>query len=358
MNLLRRVSFWRPLQALLLGLAAVLVVHAQTNPAAQSLPFSLTSQSGSSLPVGVAAHKFAAIPITRTTAPGTADLAYNSGVTTGSWRDEAASGISLLASSATPAGALVVAIDTTGKTAIQVSWLCRTISQVASRDNSIALQYRVGTAGNFIDVGTTSTYTSAGKLAGDVSTTFTETLPAAAENLPVVQLRWIYWESAGTSGSRDRIAIDDISISGNSPTPTNPAAGASASPTAVQPGQGVLLTVTVTPGTNPASTGLSVTGDLTAIGGSPTQAFTAGAGNTFTYNATIPGNLSYGSKLLNFSVLDAQTRTATAALNLAVRGNLTIFHTNDTHARVTPHKWVIPQHSGGIRTPSLKTWAA
>ena len=103
--------------------------------------------------------------------------------------------------------------------------------------------------------------------------------------------------------------------------------------------------MTVTPGSSPASTGLTVTGDLTAIGGSATQAFTPGAGNTFTYNATVPGNAPYGSNVLNFTVSDAQGRTGSATLTLGVRGNLTIFHTNDTHARVTPHKWVVPAHS-------------
>ena len=128
--------------------------------------------------------------------------------------------------------------------------------------------------------------------------------------------------------------------------PANPTAVATANSTTVTNGQNVLLTVTVSPGANPASTGLSVTGDLSALGGSPTQTFAAGGGNTFTYTATIPANLAGGVKVLTFAVADAQGRTAAASLNLTLRGDLTIFHTNDTHARVTPHKWVIPQHTG------------
>ena len=129
-------------------------------------------------------------------------------------------------------------------------------------------------------------------------------------------------------------------------TPTNPTAVATTSgSTAVTAGQSVPLTVTVTPGANPTSTGLTVTGDLTAIGGSATQSFTAGANNTFTYTATIPANATTGAKNLSFAISDAQSRTGTAQLSLSVVGSLTIFHTNDTHARVTPHKWVIPGHS-------------
>ena len=263
-------SFFRPrfLAAVLVGAMSSLIGEAQTNHAAQTLPFALTAQSGSTLPAGVAVHKFGAIPTTRTTAAGTADLPYNATANSGGWQDEAANGIGLLASSSNQVGALVVAINTTGKTAIQVSWVCHTIFQQASRDNSVALQYRVGTSGNFTDVGTTSTYTSLNKTAIDTSPTFIETLPADAENQPVVQVRWIYWESNGSAGSRDRIAIDDVAITASSFGSTNPSAVVSASALAPQPGQNVLLTVTVTPGTNPASSGLAVTGDLSAIGGS------------------------------------------------------------------------------------------
>ena len=125
--------------------------------------------------------------------------------------------------------------------------------------------------------------------------------------------------------------------------PTNPTATATADYTDVLSGQSVTLTVTVTPGQNPTSTGIAVTSDLSALGGSATQMFSAGAGNTFRY--TIPANLAVGPTLLNFSVVDAQNRTATASLTLNIHGNLTIFHTNDTHARVTPHKWIVPQHT-------------
>ena len=88
-----------------------------------------------------------------------------------------------------------------------------------------------------------------------------------------------------------------------------------------------------------------MTGDLSAIGGSSQQAFAPGGNNIFTYTATLPANQAFGSAALTFSVLDAQGRTASASLTLGVAGNLTIFHTNDTHARLTPHLWVIPNHT-------------
>src|SRR5262249_44169350 len=57
----------------------------------------------------------------------------------------------------------------------------------------------------------------------------------------------------------------------------------SANPSTVQPGDATLLTVEVSPATNPTSTGIAVVADLSAIGGSANQAF-SGAGNTFTFN--------------------------------------------------------------------------
>lgn len=213
-----------------------MIMHAQTNPAPQNLPFSLTSHTGSTLPAGIAAHRFgttaSAIPTSRITTPGNADLPYSSsGATQGGWRDDGADGISMVASGSNAAGALIVAINTTGKSNVQVSWTARTILQQASRDNSIALQYRVGTTGNFIDVGTTSTYTSAGKTVGDFAS-FTETLPAGANNQPEVQVRWIYWESSvGLTGSRDRIGVDDINIVVGCTAPTNQPTALNLTPT-------------------------------------------------------------------------------------------------------------------------------
>lgn len=198
----------------------------QTNPVAQALPFNLNSQAGSVLPAGVAVHRFGttagAIPVTRTLTPGNGDLPYVATAGSGGWKDETASGLSILASGSQAAGALIIAINTTGSTNIDVQWTARLILQQASWDNNIALQYRIGTTGNFIDIGTTSTFSTAGQAVG-YNQTYLETLPAAAENQAVVQLRFIYWATAGGSGSRDRIALDDISIGGAAPVCTEPA---------------------------------------------------------------------------------------------------------------------------------------
>jgi endonuclease/exonuclease/phosphatase family metal-dependent hydrolase len=198
---------------------------AQTNPSAASLPFTLNSQSSASLPTGVAVHKFSSIQTTRTVAVATGDLpnqGSSPSSTTGGWYHLGTDGIGLLASGTNAAGSVVVAINTTGLTNINVSWICKTIKNQASRDNSVALQYRIGTSGNFTNVGSTSTYSSAGNADGHTSATLAETLPIAAENQAVVQVRWIYWESVSTSGSRDKISIDNISITSTVATCNTP----------------------------------------------------------------------------------------------------------------------------------------
>ena len=181
---------------------------AQTNPPAQNLPFSFTSLAGSELPAGMAVHKFSAIQSSRTLLPAPADLERFTSIATGGWRDEAANGISMLASGNTPAGAVIVAINTSGKSNIKVSWKAQTIYNQGNV-NSMALQFRKGTTGDFTDLGGVSeVYTS-----GDVGVvqSFNLTLPVALENLTEpVQLRWVYWQNS--TGARDRIALDDIEI--------------------------------------------------------------------------------------------------------------------------------------------------
>ncbi len=113
---------------------------------------------------------------------------------------------------------------------------------------------------------------------------------------------------------------------GGTPTPTNPTASSSATPASVEVGGTTLLQVTVTPGTNPDSTGISVTADLSALGGSATQTFyddgtngdvTAGD-NTFSFLATVTGGATAGAKSITARVGDSQLRSATATISLTV----------------------------------------
>jgi hypothetical protein len=108
--------------------------------------------------------------------------------------------------------------------------------------------------------------------------------------------------------------------------PTNPAIAGTASPSLVVAGTSTLLTATVTPGTNPVSTGLTVNGDLSTIGGGPVQAFyndgthgdVTSGDNIFSFTATVTAGTSAGSKSLPVTVNDAQARSGNGTITLSV----------------------------------------
>jgi len=108
---------------------------------------------------------------------------------------------------------LVISLNTTGQTNINVSYNLRDID--GSTDNSVqpvALQYRVGSSGNYTNipagfVADASTGPSLATLVTPVSVT----LPAPCNNQPLVQLRIL---TADAVGSDEWIGVDDISITG------------------------------------------------------------------------------------------------------------------------------------------------
>ncbi|WP_344816844.1 T9SS sorting signal type C domain-containing protein [Flavobacterium cheonanense] len=197
-----------------------IVSFGQTNPTTATLPFSFTGAA--TLPGSMAVHRFGttagAIPTSRITTDGNADLPVTTTNNSGGYIIEGASGvdgISLLASSSQSAGAIISEFSTTGLSNISVSWIAWTKLDQASYTNSIALQYRVGDTGAWTNVDSPSSSVYSTSTVGRVNgVSYTQTLPAGANNQAVVQVRWIYWASAGTTGSRDRLGIDEVSITG------------------------------------------------------------------------------------------------------------------------------------------------
>ena len=109
--------------------------------------------------------------------------------------------------------------------------------------------------------------------------------------------------------------------------PTNPTGIGSASPNPVNAGNVVLLTVNVTPGTNPASTGITVTANLSSIGGSASQMlFDDGSNgdatpndNVFSFQTQIPAMTMPGANVFAVTVADAQSRSSMTSINLTVQ---------------------------------------
>ena len=155
-----------------------------------------------------------------------------------------------------------------------------------------------------------------------------KTLSVTVANGGNLYLAWNYSVTAtSTTTNAQALAIDNISILGIAGAgPTNPSGVGAANPSSVPAGSQTLLTVTVTPGSNPTSTGLGVTADLSSIGGAASQQFfddathgdiTAGD-NIFSFQATVAANTTGGAKSLPVTITDAQARTGTTSINLTV----------------------------------------
>jgi hypothetical protein len=74
-------------------------------------------------------------------------------------------------------------------------------------------------------------------------------------------------------------------------------------------GTSVTLTVNVSPGSSPASTGLGVRANLSSLGGSATQLLTPGSGGNYSFTFNV-GNVSAGLKTIGIVAFDDQTRQA------------------------------------------------
>ncbi|MFY7741864.1 MAG: fibronectin type III domain-containing protein [Flavobacterium sp.] len=280
---LRKVSF---LFCLFLTLHNV---NGQSNPTPHDLSISNYSFTGfangtiTTYPASMQGHKF---PSERTTAnlvanaDGDRVLANNtSGIATGSIRNEIANGISLLNSGSNHIGAILVALNSTGRESLSVTFTAEQLisggNGATDRINGLRLQYRIGNTGDFTDVSATE-YLTTNTTALNGSQTFSSVnLPSACNNQSIVHLRWIYYISSGTANGRDRIRLDEISVSSSAAT-SNP-------------------TVTTTAATSIATTSADLNGTINANGTITDASFEYGTsvsyGNTIAATpATVTGS--------------------------------------------------------------------
>ena len=106
-------------------------------------------------------------------------------------------------------GALDLALITTGRDSIKVSWTGRTINP-NSREYRIALQYRIGIENDWISFGEEYIRNDT---AGHFQLIGPVLLPEECYNQPLVQLRWrYYYVETGVGGARAKLAVDDIIV--------------------------------------------------------------------------------------------------------------------------------------------------
>lgn len=114
-------------------------------------------------------------------------------------------------------GAAVLALNTLERENVQIEWTGRTMIR-NNRTYALRLQYRIGDGNGNPNINWQDFENIVEYVANDIedhSESFTISLPDDASNQPIVQLRWIYFqhETNTASGSRAKLALDDITVS-------------------------------------------------------------------------------------------------------------------------------------------------
>ena len=302
----------------------------QSNPLPHSLGgsnFEFTGFSDGTIvayPTSVQGWAFGAEPTSSIVTDATSDRVLGAStvaLNSGGIRNEVANGVSLLNSSTNNIGALAVALNATGRRDLKVTWTAQDLTTIAGRTNALLLQYRIGTSGAWETIAGT-TYTSNGAGAGAAETFSNLAVPAAADNQPVVQLRWLYAFVSG-AGSRDRIRVDDIVVSSlpnATPVITGPVAGETAVFTTTYGVASAVQTFSVSgtdltaPIVATAPTGFEVSNDGTSWGATASFAPSSGAVTGATLSVRLKANAAVTG--VYDSVVIALTSTGAVAVNL------------------------------------------
>jgi hypothetical protein len=215
------------LLALTAGWMGGVTGFAQTAPTAQSLPFNVNfgTTTFTTIPAGVAVWNGlnggsvstqALAEGSAPTANATLAVATASTTSGGAFGYSAASdGKLYIQSSSNSSNGVnqpVIAIVTTGASGITLSYTVDVIN-ASPRTVGVVAQYRVGTSGGWTTLVPSSgsnPFSQAGGTAG-LKTTVSVNLPPAADNKPVVQIRWAVWRGTET-GNSSGFALDNISV--------------------------------------------------------------------------------------------------------------------------------------------------
>ena len=215
--------------------------------------------------------------------------------------------VALQGSGTADAPSIIIAVNTTGFNNINVAYNLRDLD--GSADNAVqqvALQYRVGTTGNFTNLpaGYVADATQGPNLATLV-TPISVTLPSAANNQSVVQVRVI---TTNAVGNDEWVGIDDISITGEVAAQPGTLQFSSATYSVMENGVSATITVTRTNGSSGTVTVDYATSDGTATAGSD---YTASSGTlTFANGET--------SKTFSVPVLDDVLAEPNETVNLSL----------------------------------------
>jgi cytoskeletal protein CcmA (bactofilin family) len=304
---------------LFLGLLVAGDAWAQTNPTAQSLPytqdFSGLAHTSTTYPAGWQGWKVSSSSSSsfRTDAP-TADhtlIASSSASTDDGGVHNYNGKIGILASGSTNP-ALCLAINTTGHSNVTVAFDIMTIRNpyngtTNTRINQVDLQYRVGTSGSFTSVSgsasgiyesNTTAQTGSGVTTPQKLEAKSFTLPSACDNQATVQLRWVQRDVTGM-GSRPSFAVDNISVC--------PGVGAAG---------------TITGSTSVCANATAVSYSISAVSGATTYTWTVPSGaSVASGQGTTSITVDWGSTSGNVTVTPSNSCNTGTANSLAITVN-------------------------------------
>lgn len=119
--------------------------------------------------------------------------------------------IALTGSNTATAPYILLFLDTTGRSNIRIQYNIRDLESTDNALQQVALQYRVGTSGNFVDV--PAGFVGDATDSGNTKITAVDVvLPAAANNQAQLQVRMI---TVNAMGNDEFVGIDDIMVTGN-----------------------------------------------------------------------------------------------------------------------------------------------
>lgn len=231
--------------------------------------------------------------------------------------------VALTGSGTADAPFLLLSLDTSGRSGITVRYDLRDLD--GSTDNAVqpvALQYRVGNSGNFINVPAAfvADATEGPSLAGKV-TPVSVTLPAAADNQPLLQLRII---TTNAVGNDEWVGVDNIVVDGSNGGGVNQPIVTRCPALSLQAGEGGGVNVSASDADSTVNA-LSLIGSLPA--GITLGALTpaAGDGASASASVTVAAGTSAGSYAigLRFANDDAQTADCTVDITVATAAAIT-----------------------------------
>jgi hypothetical protein len=124
--------------------------------------------------------------------------------------------------------------------------------------------------------------------------------------------------STSTYAGTGTLRYDLVTFTGTAIASIPPQGAGVASPAAICRGGTSTITVSTAPGQNPSSTGITVTADLTSIGGPANASLTDNGDGTFSITAAPTPASAAGAKQIPFTVSDAQGRSSTGSAALSV----------------------------------------